>query len=451
MSGMFIKNVLNYNYLTLFVGILGLLQIIYTGITYDESYYWVYSNFLSFGYYDHPPMVALMIWIGELFGHGVFFTRLAFLLMSLGSLHIMSKLVSVDNRVLLLVAFFSFPLLSASQIFALPDTPLLFFTVLLWYLVEKYQEQNTLGMSFLIGVTISLLFYSKYHGMLIVIFTVLGNLNLIKRKSFYFIILTVFICYLPHMIWQYQNDFVSFKFHLTGRKEKHFNVENIANYILGVLAVSGIIFTPYYLKKMWKTNTFKKNKMYTYNSIGFFGFVLLLSFRNQIELNWIVTATAAVLILILRDNQFVNQRRAMLMLIPSLLIVVVMRVILINDFGLRKTVNRLNEIHGWDERFMEYENIDKNSNIVFDNYQYGSIFSYHYDKVYPVLHLRSRESHYSLLNLTKKYNIIDDEIITFVGTKKVFDSYKIETNYKDPVYVDTDVTINEIKDKYLKR
>ena len=26
----------------------------------DEAYYWVYSKFLDWGYFDHPPMVAVL-------------------------------------------------------------------------------------------------------------------------------------------------------------------------------------------------------------------------------------------------------------------------------------------------------------------------------------------------------------------------------------------------------
>jgi hypothetical protein len=56
-----------YKYLMIFVGLISIIQLLLTPITYDEAYYWVYSNFLSFGYYDHPPMVALLIAIGEVF------------------------------------------------------------------------------------------------------------------------------------------------------------------------------------------------------------------------------------------------------------------------------------------------------------------------------------------------------------------------------------------------
>ena len=38
----------------------------WTPITFDEAYYWVWSKHLAGGYYDHPPMVALVIRAGTM-------------------------------------------------------------------------------------------------------------------------------------------------------------------------------------------------------------------------------------------------------------------------------------------------------------------------------------------------------------------------------------------------
>ena len=46
------------------------------GFFADESYYWLWSENLAFGYYDHPPMVALFIRAGTfLFGNNEFGVR----------------------------------------------------------------------------------------------------------------------------------------------------------------------------------------------------------------------------------------------------------------------------------------------------------------------------------------------------------------------------------------
>src|ERR1700687_1634135 len=38
----------------------------YTPLSFDEGYYWVWSKHLAPGYYDHPPMVALVIRLGTM-------------------------------------------------------------------------------------------------------------------------------------------------------------------------------------------------------------------------------------------------------------------------------------------------------------------------------------------------------------------------------------------------
>src|SRR5665647_2268018 len=47
-------------------GGLNLLQAFLTPLNNDEAYYWMYSKYLDWGYFDHPPMIALMIKTGYL-------------------------------------------------------------------------------------------------------------------------------------------------------------------------------------------------------------------------------------------------------------------------------------------------------------------------------------------------------------------------------------------------
>src|SRR4030042_6999430 len=36
----------------------------------DEAYYWTWSRNLQWGYYDHPPLVGFLIWIGTVIAGG---------------------------------------------------------------------------------------------------------------------------------------------------------------------------------------------------------------------------------------------------------------------------------------------------------------------------------------------------------------------------------------------
>ena len=46
--------------------VLRLVAAAWTPLTFDEAYYWMWSKHLAVGYYDHPPMVALVIRAGTM-------------------------------------------------------------------------------------------------------------------------------------------------------------------------------------------------------------------------------------------------------------------------------------------------------------------------------------------------------------------------------------------------
>jgi 4-amino-4-deoxy-L-arabinose transferase-like glycosyltransferase len=60
------RSVLNTVLTILALIVLRLVAAAYTPLTFDEAYYWMWSKNLAGGYYDHPPMVALVIRLGTL-------------------------------------------------------------------------------------------------------------------------------------------------------------------------------------------------------------------------------------------------------------------------------------------------------------------------------------------------------------------------------------------------
>ena len=75
-----------YKIQALFISILFILNI-FQSITLplidDEAYYWVWSKHLDFGYFDHPPMIALFIKIGYFLVQGSLGIRMLSILSSL--------------------------------------------------------------------------------------------------------------------------------------------------------------------------------------------------------------------------------------------------------------------------------------------------------------------------------------------------------------------------------
>src|SRR5215212_5881352 len=80
--------------------ILGLIQSRLTELLDDEAYYWVYSKFLDWGYFDHPPMIALLIKLGYTIFPNELGVRFFLLLLNLLSLLIIEKLIDKRNPAL---------------------------------------------------------------------------------------------------------------------------------------------------------------------------------------------------------------------------------------------------------------------------------------------------------------------------------------------------------------
>ncbi|HEY4173251.1 MAG TPA: glycosyltransferase family 39 protein, partial [Rhodopila sp.] len=105
----------------------------------DETYYWVWSHALAFGYLDHPPMVALWIRAGTILaGQNAFGLRLlgplaaaaASLLLFDAARVLFPRTNAAIVAVMLLNASL---LLGVGTVIMTPDSPLLFFwTATLW-------------------------------------------------------------------------------------------------------------------------------------------------------------------------------------------------------------------------------------------------------------------------------------------------------------------------------
>ncbi|WP_432329135.1 ArnT family glycosyltransferase [Mucilaginibacter sp. P25] len=228
-------------YFLLLWALLNAVQAFTLEIHADEAYYWVYSRFLDWGYYDHPPMVAVFIKAGYSLIHNEFGVRLFTVMSTTASLYLMwlmLKRYRVDaiNFILVVSGIFVFHIYGFTTT---PDAPLLFFTVLFLYFYQQYIEEDSLKLAIILGVVIACLLYSKYHGILLVAFTLVSNIKLLKRGSFYGIVLLALALYAPHILWQVNHDYPSISYHLSERSADDYQLDNTYLYPLGQLIMAG--------------------------------------------------------------------------------------------------------------------------------------------------------------------------------------------------------------------
>jgi hypothetical protein len=172
----------------------------------DEAYYWAWSRVLDWGYYDHPPMIAWLIRLGEfVFGHGERGVRAVPVL--LGAFVAAVAAIPVRDRELTLLLFCSTPLFALGGLLATPDAPL----AAAWVVgILATLRQNWV----VLGLAAGAAMLSKYTGLLLLPAMVLANPNCLRTRGPYLAALLAAAIYAPNVMWNVRNDLLSWSFQL---------------------------------------------------------------------------------------------------------------------------------------------------------------------------------------------------------------------------------------------
>jgi hypothetical protein len=273
--------------------VLVILQAYFTELQDDEAYYWVYSLFPAAGYFDHPPMIALLIRAGTFFKATELSIRFFPVILNILSIYIIERLIDNKDKRLFYAICFSIGILHLAGFFAVPDIPLVFFSGLLFLVYKKYLSNSTWTSALLIGVVAALMLYSKYHGVLVLFFILLSNPRLFIDKKIITAGIVALICFLPHLIWQYNHGWISVKYHLSERSADAYDFLFTSDYILGQLLLVGPLagFFLWPISFIYKPRDLLE-KAYKWVVLGFFIFFLISTLKGRVEANW----TAPVII-----------------------------------------------------------------------------------------------------------------------------------------------------------
>ena len=286
---------------------LNFLQAIFTEIHSDEAYYFLYGENLAWGYFDHPPMVGVMIYLSNLFFNGNLSIRFMTILLQAATLLLCWKIVEdklTDSGKVL--AFFiisgSLTMFQVYGFITTPDAPFLFFTALFILSYKKFLEKESWIAVLLLAVSMSGLVYSKYHAFLLIGLIVLSNLKLLLRYKFWIAGILALLLLSPHIYWQISRDFPSFKYHLSDRNNG-FEWDCFLGYIPNQMAV----FNPltlgavvYVMFKHKAKDTFEKGLFFLI--IGFIGIFWTLSMIRYVEPHWTIACSIPVIAALYRRS-----------------------------------------------------------------------------------------------------------------------------------------------------
>lgn len=141
-------------------------------ITDDEAYYWIWSQHLSWGYPDHPPMIALLIRISTAaFGDQPPGIRLGALTLTVATGAIVYALGKdmFGPKIAVVAALTSqlLPMVATGGAVAVPDAPFIFFWMLTICLFWRARSTGAAFYWYAAGAALGLTMMSKLFGVLL--------------------------------------------------------------------------------------------------------------------------------------------------------------------------------------------------------------------------------------------------------------------------------------------
>ncbi len=419
-----------------------LIQSAFTGLANDEAYYWMYSKNMDYGYFDHPPAIALLIKTGYAVFHNEFGTRLMIVLMGTLFIWVVFLLTNRRNFLLFFIMACSISCFEAYGFIAVPDAPLLFFTATFFLLYRRWVENNTFVNMLLLGLNIGALLYCKYHGLLILFFTLISNLSLLKKKEFYLVVVIAVSTYLPHILWQINNDYPSYQYHVLTKSQDPYKPIDSIIFILGQLMIAGPLtglFLFFGAFRYRVQNPMEKAMKYSF--IGFMVFFLLSTLNAPVEANW--TAAAFVPVLVLSYNYITstaNLKKWMIRLsVVSCLVFLFIRINLVFDLLPTLGSKLIPEFYGWRTWAMQIEEEVGETPVVFANsYQKASKYSFYTGNVSLSLNnIQYRRNQYDIWDIEEKlhgkkivyvpnWDMEGENIHSFVTSKGKVQIFSIE-------------------------
>ncbi len=324
-----------------------------TELANDEAYYHMFAQRLAWGYFDHPPVTALLVWLGERLFGGELGVRFFFTVLQPLYLWALWRLVRPADAVrrdatLFVMLSASTLLLQLYGFIAVPDGPLLASSAVFLWTFRNFSEGRRLAWLWM-GAAIALMAYSKYHGALVLLFALAANPRLFARPALYASGAVAAVLLVPHLVWQYHHDWASFVYHLSARNSV-FRPGYVVEFLVNMLVVFNPFLVPIYVQAWRKTRPQSAvGRALKLLPAAFIGFFLLSSLRGYVQPQWVIVSVFGLIYVafayVRRHPR--TRRYAMAAGGATLLLVAAVRVEMIfNPLGLRFEVFDNSESYG---------------------------------------------------------------------------------------------------------
>ncbi len=443
----------------LIFGLAFIVRLIYTlqvKISPDEAYYWDWTRFLSFGYFDHPPMIAWLVKLTTLVtGNTLTSIKLTCWLCFLGmalSLFLLSRqyLTKSITYIFLLALVLGTPFFGIFTLALTPDLPLNLFWALGLYIGYFALFQPSYKNWILLGIVAGLGLLSKYIFVLFFLSmaaVIIGHPKLrfhLKDIKLWIAFVISFLVFLPNIIWNAQHEWAAYSFQLSHGLGKHgYSMKYFWEYLGGqagivtpfifFLIIGAIVLV---IKKFRGRPELIYLVVFTALPLLFFGYS---SLKKRGEANWPSEAyLSGFLLLAWMFELFLSEKRKKLILVTvaslmlSCALTFLITIHVVRPYlPLSAKLDMTKKIRGWESFAGEIHTIRKKIDpeltmpVCANKYQLTSLLGFYLPDQPRTwsLNISSRKNHYSLMN--DRNNILNNEFILVIPIKKFSSSFKM--------------------------
>lgn len=386
----------------------------------DEAYYRLYGQYLDWGYFDHPPFVALMTYLSNLVFAGSSIiaknlsVRFITVILHMATVFVIWRTLNIKDRqdkkiqnIFFLVSG-AMVMFNAYGFITAPDAPLLFFAALFYYAYRRYTQTPSWSYAMVLSVAIAGMAYSKYMAILAVGFVLLSNLRLLRDGRMWISICLCMLLLVPHLYWQYANNFPSISYHLVDRSTQY----NLA-YTLEYLPNQLVVFNPLsYCLMIWlAVRGFRSKDTFTrgmsFSILGFQVFFLIMTVRGHVEPHWTMLTSIPAIIMLVEEwltvsgnpeSIFAKKWMRATMLVMFALVLTARVVLMLNVLPARTGL--ANQKPYYDAIHKAAEDLP----VIFDgSFQRPSLYRFYYDDQATLVRQEyNRYTQYDLLHLEKE-------------------------------------------------
>lgn len=221
----------------------------------DETYYWLWSRHLAFGYYDHPPVVAWLIRIGTLlFGDTPFGVRVGGIFLSFAASWFVwragADLLGGEAKGAAATLLFNLTLMiGVETLAATPDAPSIFTAAVFLWAVVRFAKTDDGRWWLVAGAAAGLGLLSKYSALFLGAGAMLWLIASPRRRLVltsvwpYLGAVLALVLFAPNILWNADHQWGTFAFQF-GRVDRG---GLSAKYIGEFFAAQAILASPFLL------------------------------------------------------------------------------------------------------------------------------------------------------------------------------------------------------------